>query len=229
MFRSLMLPLLAASLLAAVAPVRADTVYLVNGDTIRGEVLSLDAKELKLKGELLGTLTIPRDKIGAIALGDRPLPGGAAPKDAAAGGESSASVKDQLQSSGIDPQQFRAAERLAPGAMPAQPGSAEEAIGQLRAQGIDPSVKKQIEQAFPLLGSSEAGDYFNSTITGLASGQLNLEDLRRDAQKARDQILDLQRDMDPQAQSALAPYLNILNRFLQQTEPASETPAEKAP
>ncbi|MGN6384768.1 MAG: hypothetical protein ACTHMT_00875 [Verrucomicrobiota bacterium] len=46
----------------------ADMVECDNGDRYTGKVLSLNEKELKLKNDIQGTITIPREKITVIAL-----------------------------------------------------------------------------------------------------------------------------------------------------------------
>ena len=67
--------------------------------------------------------------------------------------------------------------------------------------------------------------YFNDKVTGLASGRLNLQDIRKDAVKARDGLKDLQKDLGPDGR-ALEGYLSILNAFIDQTTPPKN---EKAP
>src|SRR6266853_357830 len=52
---------------------RADQVEMQNGDRYVGTVLSLNANTLSLKSEVLGTITLPRNKIALVALGDRSL------------------------------------------------------------------------------------------------------------------------------------------------------------
>ena len=58
----------------AVAPVLADSIVLVNGDTLKGEVVLLDKESLKLSSESFGELTVPRAKVEAIYLGDAKPP-----------------------------------------------------------------------------------------------------------------------------------------------------------
>jgi hypothetical protein len=53
---------------------KADTVQLLNGDSIRGKVVSLDEKQLVFRSQSFGELKIGRDKIDLIVLGDKPLP-----------------------------------------------------------------------------------------------------------------------------------------------------------
>lgn len=48
----------------------ADTVQMTNGDTLKGDVTKLDAKEVLVSSENFGELTIPRAKVSAIYLGD---------------------------------------------------------------------------------------------------------------------------------------------------------------
>ena len=55
--------------LSAPTALKADAVRLVNGDIIRGNVISVDQKEVKLQSALLGTLTIARDQVEAIGFG----------------------------------------------------------------------------------------------------------------------------------------------------------------
>ena len=92
------------SVLAAAAAVVcsqavADEVRLTNGDEINGAIVSLDATSLKLQSENFGEMTIPRDKVALIALGNDGLPEPVmvAPPSAAApaGGLGGASL-DQL-------------------------------------------------------------------------------------------------------------------------------------
>ena len=65
--------LLTLSLLAA-SPLAADEIKLVNGDTLRGSVSSLDAETLVISSESFGELTIPREKVALIGLGESGLP-----------------------------------------------------------------------------------------------------------------------------------------------------------
>ena len=66
---------------------RADVIECDNGDRYNGKVLSMDAKEVKLQNDISGTLTIPRNRIVGIQLGQTPAP--SAPRAAA-----SAPVRD---------------------------------------------------------------------------------------------------------------------------------------
>lgn len=178
----------------AASAVRADTVQLVNGDTVSGQVVAMDAKQLKLTSKLLGNLSIEREKIRAIFFGDAPPASMGRPEEA----------------------------KQPPGG-----ASPEDVVRQLRQQGLDESVRSQLQREFPLLGASGPQQYFNDTISGLISGKLSLQDIRKDAINARTQLLDLQKDLGPEAAAALSPYMGILDRFIRETEPPQSQPAEK--
>ena len=50
------------SICMSISYVGADTIQLVNGDTVSGKVVSLDFNQVKLETELLGNLVIARDR-----------------------------------------------------------------------------------------------------------------------------------------------------------------------
>ncbi|KAA5542258.1 hypothetical protein FYK55_15770 [Roseiconus nitratireducens] len=62
-----------AALLTPADTAHADSIRLTNGDTIRGEVTSLNEKELVIESDNFGQMKIPREKVDLIALGDTPL------------------------------------------------------------------------------------------------------------------------------------------------------------
>jgi hypothetical protein len=64
-------------------------------------------------------------------------------------------------------------------------------------------------------------------VNGLMSGELNLNDLRREAKSSADQLRELKRDLGPEAGESIDAYLGVLDNFLKETaaEPARATPA----
>ena len=67
--------LLSLSLAAAVCgAAAADEIRLTNGDEINGTIVSLDETSLALESENFGKMTIPREKVRLIALGEDGLP-----------------------------------------------------------------------------------------------------------------------------------------------------------
>ena len=200
----------AAALAACSAPaLRADVVQLVNGDTINGKVVSLDETQLKLKSEVLGEMSLPRDKVASIYLGDGRPPAAAVPARAA------------VPAAPVDK-----ARLLGP------PGdSVEEILDNLQKEGVDIHDVNELKKQFPLLAMPAAGAYFDRTVEGLNNGTIGVGDIRKDAIKARDQLQDLKKDLarelGPGSDGVLDSYLGILDNFIEQTEPPK--PAEPAP
>jgi hypothetical protein len=79
---------------------KADTIQLLNGDSIRGKVVSLDEKQLVFRSQSFGELKLGRDKIELIVLGDKPLPSAHAvasgPNSATAGSAGAGSLLNQV-------------------------------------------------------------------------------------------------------------------------------------
>lgn len=179
----------------------ADTIQLVNGDTLSGKVVSLNEKEVKLHSELLGELSIQRAKVASIYFGD------AAPKTTA----------------------------VTPGATAAEPLKAapaksdtppEDLIKQLQSGGLNAKTVSELEDRFPLLAVPPVKQFFNKTVGGLIDGSLDLQHIRQQAIDVRDEIVELKKELGPDA-AALDGYLGVLENFIRQTEPSAAT-AEKA-
>ena len=180
----------AVTLALCVSTIRAETVELVNGDTLHGKVILLDQQHLTLRSELLGELKLPRDRVASITLVARKKP---------------------------------TATQVTPNA-DATPGGV---LEQLRTKGVDRDALSTLKKQFPLLGTPEVSQYVNDKLSGLMTGRLNLQDIRKDAVRARDQIDSLKKDLGPQA-DALNGYLSILERFIQETAPPTQTEVEKS-
>ena len=191
-------------------PLQADTIELTNGDVLNGKVVSLDGKELVLKSELLGELKFAREKISAIHLGEKPV---LARPAAPAANPSNAEAKPAL-----DPEVQKVL-----GGVP----SSEDVLKQLQGGGINPQMIGALQTKFPLLNTPEASGYFNDTLGGLMTGKLNIQDVRKDAVKARDELKSLQDELGPETGAALNGYMSILNKFIRETEPAPNPAANK--
>lgn len=185
----------------------ADTVQLANGDTLSGEVLSLDAKQLRVKSPILGEVTIARAQVHSIYLGDAvktPVAGAPAAKPAESGKE--------LTVEGILKQLGAGA-----GGHPSA-GAGDDLLKQLQG-GVPPAELDKLKKQFPLLASPEVQAYFNKTVGGLLDGSLTLNDIRKEAMRARDETRDAIKDLGPEAEKALSGYLGILDQFIKETEP----------
>jgi len=205
------------ALLGVVA--HADTLHLNNGDTVSGHVTSVDAKMVKLASENFGEITVPREKIRSIYFGD------AKPVQAAVAAAPQATNTGQADKGYNIPQ--------LPAIVDAQKqygadtgGSVDDAVKQLQGGAVDPKMIKEITSKLPGFASPEVQEYFNNTLGGLASGKLDVQSVRKDAIYARDQILDLKKDLGPDA-AALDGYLGILENFIDKSAPRSEKKAEK--
>jgi len=181
----------------AAAAACADTVQLVNGDRINGEVIALDKDKLTLESDIHGELVIERGKVVAIALGDHPLPSASpsdARKDASRNGKT-ARDKDAALAETPD-----------------------DVLERLRADGIPVEQVDQLTKKFPLLGTPQVKQQFDHYLGGLMSGKLDIQDIRKDAIKARDELNDLKKDLGPYG-DALNGYLGILEGFIEETDP----------
>ena len=176
---------LLASLL--VSAVRAETVELVNGDVLHGQVTLLDKKQLTIRSELLGELKIPRSQVASITLVARKK-------------ESGSRAKQETSKSG---------------------GTPEDVLRQLRTEGVDASAMSTLKKQFPLLGTPGVSQYVNDKLSALITGRLDLQDIRKDAVRARDQLNSLKKDLGPEA-NALNGYLSILESFIRETAPIDE-------
>jgi hypothetical protein len=205
---------------SAALPLWADTVELANGERLQGKVLSLDAQKLEIESESLGKLTVPREKVAAIALGDRKLPAAAAPAPIGAGTAPAApSLTGEL-------------ERLLGGAKgggtPA-PQSLEEILKQLQGEGTTPEQlgnlkdMKDLQKAMPLLANPDVQAYFNKTVGGLMTGKLSVEDVRQEAIRVRQELKEAVKDLGPETEQAVGMYLRILDHFIQDAAPKSKS------
>jgi hypothetical protein len=230
---------LVLSALGGLSSVHADSIQLVNGDVIRGDVKSLDGRHVVLTSEILGELRIDRTKLQAIHFGE------GRPAFAPLNGQGQPALDAQAQTAGEPP--------AAPGKIPA-PGtpastpeelfekltgrsvpragndgqSVEDVIRQLQSGGLGGDVMKDVQGAFPLLAVPEVQQHFQSNLKGLMTGQLSIQDIRKQAIEARDSLLELKEDLGPNG-AALNGYLTILEGFINETQPLEERPPSASP
>jgi len=196
--------------------VRGDEIQLVNGDVISAAVVSLDGNTLKLKSELLGDLTIDRAKVRQITLGER-LPAksaGAAAAQHGAPGRLPAKPLGEL----LKDLQAGGAAQLAPDVI----------VKQFEAGGGDAGTVEELKKSLPLLASPEVQAYFRKQVGGLLDGSLNVDDIRREAIRARNETRAMLKDFGPEVGAALAPYLGILDKFIDETDPGKQPAASSS-
>jgi hypothetical protein len=117
----------------------------------------------------------------------------------------------------------------APAAVPAGPASSlDDLFKQLRAGAAGANEVGEVQKLVPLLSSPDAMGFFQEKLRGLRDGSLNVQDIRKEAIRARDQVKAATKGLGPEADQALAPYLGILERFINESDPA-RMPAAKQP
>jgi hypothetical protein len=183
------------SMAMSCAAALADTVELANGDLLSGKVTAVSGEQVLLTSEVLGDVKLPRGIVAAIHFGDRKpaLAGNAAP---AATGNKGVVVKAAVEAPGVD-----------------------DVLKQLKAGAAGGDLSKMLTKEFPLLQSPEVKAYFDKTVGGLMSGELNVSDIRKQALDVREQVKELEKDLGPEGMAALKPYLSVLDKFIKDTEP----------
>lgn len=166
----------------------ADVVQMQNGDVYNGKVLSLGESSLILQNEVLGRITLPREKIASVVF------------------------REQLQASNVallGTNQTVLAQTNRPGKGP---------LSQLAGSG---DLIKKIEDQYLLGADAAAHQKFNDLVSGLISGSVTMDDLRREAKTAAEQARALKKDAGPDAAFVIDGYLSILDQFLREVPDAS--------
>ena len=183
---------------------RADLVEMQNGDRYSGKVLSVSADTVVLESEVLGKINVPRKKVATLMIGAN----AATPNTAT--NIARVSVSTNL-----------------PAAVPAAAlaNTNVDLSAAFRNLGANTNFIGQIRQQM-LAGNSEAASNYDKLVSGLMTGKLNMDDLRREAMSSADQLRELKRDLGPDAGDSIDAYLSVLDNFLKETaaEPASATP-----
>jgi hypothetical protein len=203
--RLLFVPVGIFFMVVAAPPLRADQVELQNGDHYSGKVLSVSADAVVLQSEVLGIINVPRKEVASLAFGTNAV----VPKAAT----------DIVQIS--VPTNPPTA-----GSLPALSNTNLDLSAAFRNLGANTNVVGQIREQL-LAGNPEAASNYDDLVSGLMSGKVNMDDLRRQAQSSADQLRELKRDLGPDAGDSIDAYLEVLDNFLNQTDaaPTSATPA----
>jgi hypothetical protein len=193
---------------------RADSIELINGDLLHGKVVSLDDVELRLISDIHGAVIIARDKVAAIGFGERKLVRPAA-VDVLDGGPDAQGVVRRSVTVG-DQSQVTATVPIAP--LPAQ-----DVVRQLRAQGLTAENIAELQKALPMLKEPGARRYFDDKVKGLTEGTLNVQDIRKEAMRAREEYRKTAKSLGPDGEKALnqalGGWIDILDRFIRDSDP----------
>lgn len=189
------------SYFAAASGLRADVLEMQNGDRYSGKVLSVSDDTVVLNSEILGRINVPRNKVVSLKF-------------------SASAAGLQLDANHVKPVSTNLPTTIASTSLANTNADLSAALRQL---GGDTNFIGQIRQQM-LADSPEAGAKFDETVNGLMSGQINLNDLRRQAQSSAEQLRELKRELGPDADESLDAYLKILDAFVNETAGKTSTP-----
>jgi|SRR6266850_5382422 len=195
-------------LLLAAGPARADQVEMQNGDRYMAKVLAMTNATLVLQSEILGTFTVPRDKVARILLGAAALTN----TTHAPAGEPISASSQKLALPGAN----RGAQRN-----PQSSATGKDAPDQKQ-------IIQQIQEEFLAGADPAAKSKYNEMVSGFLSGKLNVSDIRAEAKSAAEQLRAARKDLGEDAGFALDGYLAILDSFLKETGSTADTAAKPA-
>jgi hypothetical protein len=96
--------------------------------------------------------------------------------------------------------------------------------------GTNTGTIEQVRQQMLTGTTPEVNQKYDEMLGGLMSGKLSVNDIRAQARTSIDQIKKMKQEMGPQADPMLDAYLEILQNFVNDAEPAPPTkPALPAP
>ena len=91
---------------------------------------------------------------------------------------------------------------------------------------IDPGAVDRVQNEFLATATPEANQMFQEMIRGLQTGQLNLGDIRAQAQSTLKELREAQKELgDDDLAGLLNTYGAILENFVRQTPPGTRAPA----
>tara|TARA_R110002049_G_scaffold72490_6_gene187406 strand:- start:98777 stop:99646 length:870 start_codon:yes stop_codon:yes gene_type:complete len=191
----------------------ADRLQLSNGDEIQGDLLEFSDGQIRFRHTILGEFNIPRGEVHAIELG--PKRGGKRlmADGTPAGPETPEEVIDRLVNPELDTDAVKDLEKGAK-----RVATPQDAVEQLRREGVDGKTMGQLHNLLPGFGSPEVQDGFRARVEGLMSGSLTIDDIRNEAIDARGQLKELMDDLGPSG-AALNGYYGILDGFIKKTDP----------
>jgi len=172
-----------------------------NGDHYSGKILSMTSNSIVLESDVLGKITLPREKVSSLTMGTSTATN-AAP--------------------GVP--NFTAP---APRTAKVSPTNSD-VTAALRRMGANTNFIDQVRQQMLTGANPAANQKYDEMVSGLMTGKLNANDIRNEAKKGIEQIHQLKAELGPQADVALDSYLSILESFVNETEPQT-APTQPAP
>lgn len=175
--------------LVATLCAHADQVNMQNGECYIGKIVTVSNETVIVQSDVLGVLKVPRSKIASITFGTNAV---------------SAPAQAPVVASAQPPK-------------PATTNSSSDltaAISQLRA---NPNAMQQVQQQMLAGADPKAAEMFNQMMGGLMNGSLNLDDIRKQAKSAADQLRSAKKELGDDAGFAVDGYLAVLDGFLRET------------
>jgi hypothetical protein len=192
----------------ALAPgMRGDVLEMQNGDRYSGKVLAMSADTVVLNSEVLGRLNVPRTKVASVTFSTNAA---AAPVAASLARPASTNLPIVIHSTPLTNTNLDLSAAFR------QLGADTNFLGQIRGQMF--------------AGNPQAAAKYDEMVNGLLSGQINLNDLRQQAQTAAEQLRELKSGL-PEAGDSLDAYLQVLDGFLKETanQPPGAATASPSP
>jgi hypothetical protein len=192
----------AASLLTlTAATLRADQLQMQNGDRYAGKIISVTSNTIVLESDVLGRVTLPRDKVLNLRFG--PItPTNTSPTASATNGTFTGAVP-----------------------VPHVPDTNADLSGTLHHLGANTNFIQQVRQQMLAGADPAASRKYDELVSGLLTGKLSVDDIRNEAKSSIDQINELKKELGPQADESLDSYLSILQSFVNETAPAASPAA----
>jgi hypothetical protein len=166
----------------------ADQLQMVNGDHYAGRILSLNSNTIVFESDVLGKVTLPREKVASMALG-----------------------ANAATNAPVAPRVVTATNHLV---------HASTNVSAALRNGTNAATIEQIRQQMLTGTTPEVNQKYNEMLGGLMSGKLSVNDIRDQAKTAIVQINQLKKE-SPQADPMLDAYLEILQNFVNDAEPAA--------
>jgi hypothetical protein len=176
----------------ASASLRADQLQMQNGDRYAGKILSVTSNSIVLESDVLGKVTLPRNKVSALMFG------------ATAATNTAPALPSTFASAAPSPNAASTNADLS---------------AALRGLGANTNFIQQVRKQMLAGAEPAANQKYDELVGGLMSGKLDLNDLRNQAKSSIDQINQLKRELGPDAGDSLDSYLSILQNFVNETTP----------
>jgi len=180
----------------------ADQLQMNNGDHYAGKILSLNSNSVVFESDVLGKVTLPREKVASMSFGTSVTPSASTNRSAAS---RTVTTTNRLAHASTD-------------------------IATALRNGTNSATIEQIRQQMLTGTTPEANQKYDELLGGLMSGKLSVDDIKGQAKTGIDQIKKLKQEAGPQADPMLDAYLEILQNFVNDAEPApAAKPALPAP